>query len=231
MTKFPRSQSQYVEDLRYESQSVGSRIITLVQKKGKVDDQKILWVPVTFRNIIWIVVRLVKVSSLYASHFSLPVKWELNDHKQMCGCVYPYLHLLLKGHDFLLESFQRFAELWATPPDQEAGWSGDCISQNTRASFWNLQMSKELMVIPSPPPPKRNLWSNCVIKGGVSGLPECWRVRNWAFSLKDSFWHFFSLNLENLKQNHIALKSVFPKTSPVSHDLKWELGSRASWFL
>ena len=47
-------------------------------------------------------------------------------------------------------------------------------------------------------------------------------------SLNYNFWHFFSLNLEILKQNHMALKSVSSENSPVLDGLKWELGSGAS---
>lgn len=48
-------------------------------------------------------------------------------------------------------------------------------------------------------------------------------------SLNDSFWHFFFLNTEILKQNHMTLKSVSSENSPVLHGLKWELGSGAFW--
>lgn len=76
---------------------------------------------------------------------------------------------------------------------QETRWSGHCISQNSTGSFWNLQKSKESMVMFSFQ--RRNLRSSCVIEGGVSGLQSAGECET-ELSLNDSFWHFFSLNLE-----------------------------------
>lgn len=155
--------------------------------------------------------------------FSSAVKWEWNDHKEMCGCVCSHLCLLSKENGFLPRSFWRVAELTLgflgllvhslemrdPRQDQEAKWSQ--VKQRSHVTHtqsiivcvWNVQDAKEWMTKFAFQ--KRNVWSDCVAEGGWVGCQSVAEV-GAELSLYDSIWHFFYWDLEILKQNHMALK-------------------------